>query len=135
MRAFALLLAVALPGCDSVTDFPRLLDASADCDEGEQSWRLEAETEHDGGPDRIVSLHFDAAILLMNGDFADTQFIGSHSLAHEGDGLWALDLPLGTTQLDCGFDGEYLLTVTAEDDDGDQAAGQIRIDGFGVRVE
>lgn len=126
-----MLFALLLAGCEASPDYPRLVDASATCDEAELSWRLSATVEHERGPERIVSTFFDLAILFSAGNFADAEPIGSHELGHEGEALWAVDLPRGTTPLQCGFDGEYLLTITAEDDDGDQAAAQIRIDGLG----
>jgi hypothetical protein len=129
----ALLFALLLHACDAPSDHPRLIDASATCDEADGAWRLAAVVEHDGGPDRVVSVYFDLAILLGGG--VDTQYIGSHLLLDEGGGAWGLDLPIGTTQLECGGELDYLLTITAEDDDGDQAAAQIGIDSLGVRLD
>ena len=82
-----------------------------------------------------MTVHFDIALLLIDGDFTDSQYLGSHSLEYDGSGQWFLDLPVGTTQLECGGVHQYALNITAEDDDGDQAAAQIIIDGLGSRLE
>lgn len=128
----ALLLLLLLPACEGARDLPRVVDASATCDEAEDAWRLEVGVEHDGGPDRIVSVFVDLALLFVDEDFTDTQFIGSHELGEQEPGRWVAGLPAGTTSLQCGFDGDYLLTITVEDDDGDQAARQLQIDGWGT---
>ncbi len=130
-----LLLLFLLFGCDAPTDLPRLIDASATCDEATGDWTLSASTEHDGGADQISSVHFDLEIVFIADGFVDAQYIGSHSLDHEGGGLWSLQLVDTATQLECGFDGEYRVTITAEDDDGGQAAAAIVIDGVGTRLE
>mgnify|MGYP006928201594 CR=1 FL=1 len=135
MRTLLLSLLLLATACDSASDRPTLMDARASCVDADGSWRLEADVEHDGGADRVITVHFDLEILLINGDSIDSQYIGSHSLDHQGEGLWALDLPLGTTQLQCGFEAAYRLTITAEDDDGDQSAAAIQVDGYGNRVD
>lgn len=130
MRTLPLLL-LLLAGCDAPNAAPQLMSATASCDEADGSWHLEALAEHDEGADAIESVIFDLFILFVSDELTDTQYIGTHYLEHEGAGVWARDVALLDTTLECGFDGLYLLTVTAEDDDGNQAAGQIRIDGLG----
>ena len=124
-----------LSACDAPTDAPQLVDASLSCQETTGAWTLEATVDHDGGADQVATVHFDLEILFRTDGFQDAQYIGSHSLQHEGDGAWSLEVGALNTQLDCGFEGEYRVTITAEDVDGSQAAVAIVVDGVGTRLE
>ena len=111
-----------LCGCVWVVDpdaGPTFVSADATC--AGETWTLEAHVSHGDGADEVAVVFVDVALAFpASGGTWDLESLGTIDLDSGGGDLWARSVSDSLGLLDCGYQGAYGLTFTAEDQDGDR---------------